>query len=113
MTDDRIRLLHIVEAIERIQSYADQAADSFFTNSMVQDAVIRNIQVIGEAARALSDEFKETHPEIPWREISATRNLVIHEYFRVDLHIIWDAIKRDLPRLKAAVERHLEQSPGQ
>jgi uncharacterized protein with HEPN domain len=110
MIDDRARLEHIVEAIERIQSYTAKAADTFFTNSMVQDAVIRNIQIIGEAAHAISDDFKNTHREIPWRDIVGTRNIIVHEYFRVDLEIIWDAVNEDLARLKAAVVAHLEQS---
>src|SRR5215212_6685733 len=110
MIDDRARLEHIVEAIDRIQSYAAKAADTFFTNSMVQDAVIRNVQIIGEAAHAISDDFKRSHPEIPWREIVGTRNIITHEYFRVDLEIIWDAVTEDLARLKAAVAAHLEQS---
>ncbi len=113
MMDDHARLLHIVAAIELIQSYTAPAAESFFTNSMMQDAVIRNIQVIGEATRAVSDGFKQAHPEIPWREIAGTRNLVVHEYFRVDLQIIWDAVNEDLVRLKAAIQAHLEPSGDQ
>ena len=110
MIDDRSRLQHILEAIERIESYTKPGAESFFTNSMMQDAVIRNIQIIGEAARTLSDGFKQAHPDIPWREIAGTRNILVHEYFRVDLEIIWADVQKSLTHLKIAIQTHLEQS---
>ncbi len=109
MIDDRTRLQHILEAIERIESYTKSGSETFFTNSMVQDAVVRNIQIIGEASRALSDEFKAAHPEIPWREIAGSRNMLVHEYFRVDLEIVWTDVQAGLARLKGAVQLHLER----
>ena len=108
MIDDQMRLQHILDAIERIESYTKSGAETFFTNSMVQDAVVRNIQIIGEASRALSAGFKEAHPDIPWREIAASRNMLVHEYFRVDLEIIWTDVRESLTRVKVAIQTHLE-----
>lgn len=71
---------------------------------MVQDAVIRNLEVIGEAVRNLSPEFRRRHPEVPWRSITALRNVLIHEYFGVEVEIVWRVLKRRLPSLKRYVE---------
>jgi len=71
---------------------------------MVQDAVIRNLEVIGEAVRNLSAEFRRKHPDTPWRSITALRNVLIHEYFGVDLEIVWRVVQRRLPILKRHVQ---------
>jgi uncharacterized protein with HEPN domain len=75
---------------------------------MIQDAVIRNLEVIGEAVRNLSPEFRRQHPELPWRSISALRNVLIHEYFGVDLEIVWRIVQRRLPALKRHIEAFLD-----
>lgn len=74
---------------------------------MVQDAVIRNLEVIGEAVRNLPPELKRRYSEIPWRSITALRNILIHEYFGVDIEIVWRVVQRRIPTLKRHVEAML------
>jgi uncharacterized protein with HEPN domain len=105
--DAAIYLRHIRDAITRIEKYTAQGRKAFFEDSMVQDAVIRNLEVIGEAVRSLPPELKRRHPEIPWRSITALRNVLIHEYFGVDLEIVWRVVQRRIPTLKRHVEAML------
>ena len=100
---------HILEAISRIGRYTDQMniAD-FQENELVQDAVIRNMEVIGEACgniRKLAPAFVQSHPEVPWSSAIGNRNALSHGYFSVDLKLVWATVKSDLPTLKLAVER--------
>lgn len=102
-------LEHILEAIERIQSYTrkiDLAA--FLQNHLVQDGVIRNIEVIGEAAnnvRKRAPEFAVLHPEVDWEAIYAMRNRIAHGYFQVDLDLVWKTLQNDLPKLEVEIRR--------
>ena len=107
MKDPAVYLRHIRDAIARIGKYTAQGRKAFFEDSMVQDAVIRNLEVIGEAVRGLPPELKHRHPEIPWRSITALRNVLIHEYFGVDLEIVWRVVQRRIPTLKRHVEAML------
>jgi len=108
MKDDRTYLLHILEAIEKIEKYiALVGFDDFLNNDMMIDAVVRELEIIGEASRNLSDSFQDKHFEIPWYKIKATRNVLIHEYFGVNLKVVWDTCKTDMPALKAFIERVL------
>lgn len=107
MRDESVYLKHIRDAIGRIESYTAGGRKAFFQNTMMQDAVIRNLEVIGEAVKHLSLDFRRHHPEIPWRSITALRNVLIHEYFGVDLDIVWRVVIRRLPTLKRSVERLL------
>lgn len=104
MKDESVYLKHILDAIEKIESYTTGGRKTFFQDTMVQDAVIRNLEVIGEAVRNLSPKFRRRHPEVPWRSITALRNVLIHEYFGVELEIVWRVVKRRLPSLKRYVE---------
>ena len=103
MKDPAVYLRHIRDAIARIGKYTAQGRNAFFEDSMVQDAVIRNLEVIGEAVRSLPPELKRRHPKIPWRSITALRNVLIHEYFGVDLEIVWRVVQRRIPALKRHV----------
>ena len=117
MTQDPIRvpdyLEHIIQAIERIKRYTDDMSEvAFLENELVQDAVIRNIEIIGEAARNIERNdsiFAAQHAEIPWEVIYAMRNRVAHGYFKVDLEIVWNTIHHDLPGL--AIEVGTSASP--
>jgi len=102
--DDRIYLRHILDAIADIQAYCATGRQSFFDERIRQDAVIRKIEVIGEAAKHLSDATKRARPDVRWREIGGMRDKMIHEYFGVNLEIVWTAVERDLPELKSAIE---------
>jgi uncharacterized protein with HEPN domain len=102
-------LCHIVEAIERATSYLEPLHDfdAFQTNHQVQDAVVRNIEIIGEAVNKINSvapEFIDRHPQLPWAQMRAMRNVVIHEYFFVDLRVVWTTIRDDLPRLKQQID---------
>jgi len=106
--DDRLYLEHIREAIERITAYSAAGREEFLHNTMAQDAVIRNFEIIGEAAKRLSDDAKRKHPELPWSDIARFRDFLIHHYTGVNLKRVWDVIETHLPALRAAVDRLLE-----
>ena len=102
-------LEHIAEAIERAISYLQPLPDleALQKNQQVQDAVVRNIEIIGEAVNKiynLAPDFINRHPELPWARMRGMRNVVIHEYFFVDLKIVWTTVKDDLPRLKQQID---------
>ena len=73
----------------------------------MQDAVVRQLEIIGEAARNISDELIETHPELPWLEMRAIRNKIVHDYLEINTEIIWDTVRNDLPALKPQIEKLL------
>ncbi len=97
-------LLHIRDAIVQIEKYiAGYSYEQFLEDRKTQDAIIRQLEVIGEATTNLEDEFREQNSEIPWREISDFRNVLAHEYWDVDLDIVWKAIHQDVKTLKEAL----------
>lgn len=103
MKDPRVYLAHILEAIQRIESYIAAGQEAFFDQKMVQDAVIRNFEIIGEATKRLPSEFRQAHPDIPWRGMASLRDVLIHDYAGVDLNEVWRVIENELPRVKEAV----------
>ncbi len=109
MKDAAVYLRHICDAIARIEMYTAQGREAFLENPMVQDAVIRNLEVIGEAVKSLPSDLQHQHPEVPWRSITALRNVLIHEYFGVDLEIVWRVVERRLPTLKRHVRTMLAE----
>ena len=104
MKDDKLYLAHIRDAIRKICFYTAGGREEFMQNPMAQNAVVRNFEIIGEAAKRLSDHARKQRPEIPWRAISEFRNVLIHDYMGVDLIEVWKVIERDLPALSRAVE---------
>jgi len=102
--DDRAYLLHIRDAIDLIADYTKDGRATFLSDSKTQDAVLRKLEVIGEAVKHLSSTAKERNPDIPWRAISGLRDKLIHEYFGVNLSLVWEVVERDLPVLRATVE---------
>ncbi len=106
-------LTHIVKAIGRVQHYTDDIDEvGFLQNEMLQDAVIRNIEIIGEASHNIEkhyDEFAKSHPELPLMFAYEMRNAVSHGYFKVDLEIVWKTIQNDLPQLRSLIETVLRQ----
>lgn len=104
------RLKDILQSIDTIQQYLSGIdLDSFSINEMMQSACIRHLEIIGEASSKISEGLKSEYSTIPWRQIIALRNLVIHEYFRVDIGEIWITVTRDVPALKAQVITMLER----
>lgn len=111
MKDERIYLSHIIEAIEDIERYTAAGYEAFINERMQQDAVIRKLEVIGEAVKQLSAATKTARTEIQWREIAAMRDKMIHEYFGVNLDIVWEAVQHNLPELKRAVKEIISSAP--
>ncbi len=109
MRDDRERLRHILEAIERIEKYAVSGIEVFQGDELIQNWMVRHIQIIGEAARALSQEFRDDRSEIPWPDIIAMRHVLVHEYFGIDLDIVWRVVSTELPEFKRQIEAILRQ----
>ena len=104
--DDKVYLHHILDAIELIQEYTrGMSENQFLSNSMAHDAVVRQIEIIGEAAGNVSKEFQEKHDELPWGQMIGIRNKIVHEYFNVNYSIVWDTVKDDLPSLKKSVKK--------
>ena len=96
----------IREAIDRIQQYTEgMAFESFSNDSKSVDAVVRNLEIIGEAANRLPDDFKEDHPEVEWYKVVGLRHRIVHEYFGIDLQIIWQILQKDLPELRHNLSR--------
>ena len=107
MKDDKLYLVHIGECISRIRQYVEDGREAFLTSTLIQDAVIRNLQTLAESSRRISDSVKTQHSEIDWREISAFRNILVHDYFGVNLARVWDIVEEDLPPLRDQIEAML------
>lgn len=98
--EDTAVIQDIKETIDRIMSYTAQMEyDDFLQDHKTQDAVIRNIEILGEAAKLLSNETKEKYSNIPWKDIAGTRDKLIHDYFGVNIDIVWDIVKNEIPLL--------------
>lgn len=110
MKGDRVYLLHIRDSIDRIRGYTSAGKDDFLRDPKTQDAVIRNLEIIGEAAKRLSDKVRRQDAEVPWKQISGMRDKLIHDYFGVSLELVWDTVEGELPRLGSAVERALQST---
>lgn len=108
MRDPKERLRDILEAISRIERYAARGRQALETDELIQVWMVHHLQIIGEAAAQLGRDFHTAHPEVPWAQIVAMRNVLIHEYFGVDLEEVWQIIARDLPAFKSRVEQLLK-----
>ncbi len=105
--DPRVYLAQILERIERIILYTAGGKNAFYNDPLVQDAVIRNFEVIGEAAKRIPDEYRGKHPSIPWRALAGFRDVLIHQYEGVSIAEVWQIIERDLPDLKISISAAL------
>lgn len=108
MRDDKTCLEDIIEAIEKIEKYASRGREAFLKDELIQTWIIHHIQVIGEASRNLSENFRNTHSHIPWRQIYTMRNILVHDYFGIDLEEVWAAVENDLPDLKQKIQSILQ-----
>jgi len=101
--DDQ-RLRDILESIERIERFTTGGRDAFDAEELVQIWVVHHLQIIGEAARALSEPIRSKYPQVPWAVIVGMRHILVHDYFGIDLDEVWSAVERDLPSLRDQVE---------
>jgi uncharacterized protein with HEPN domain len=106
--NDRLYLEHIRDGITKIRAYTAGGHDVFMRDSLIQDGVIRNFEIIGEATKQLSDDLKKEHPEIPWADVARFRDFLIHHYMGVNLKRVWEVIETRLPALDKAVENLLK-----
>jgi len=109
---DRDKLSDILEAIENIEKYTARGKDNFFKDELVRVWIIYHIQIIGESAANLSVELRNNTPDIPWPDITYMRNVLVHQYFGIDLNQVWDTVTYDLPDLKRKVRELLEKMQG-
>ena len=113
--DDAVYLQYMIDAIDRVAFYVSgRSRTDLDPDLLLQDGIVRQIQILGEACRSVSPELRNRYPEIPWREITATRNRMVHDYFDLDLTTIWDIVASELPVLRpqlAAILASLEPGP--
>lgn len=106
--DSKILLFDILDSIENIEKYTKNISeDKFFDNIQIQDAVVRRIEIIGEAVKNLPISFRNKHTDIPWKKIAGTRDVLIHDYSGVDVDLVWEIIKNDIPKLKRQIKKLL------
>jgi uncharacterized protein with HEPN domain len=108
--DMRLYIQDILESIEAIEEYVQSTTEEqFYRNRQVQDAVLRRLEIIGEAVKNLDEDFRNRYPEIPWKKVAGLRDVLIHEYFGVSLKRVWRVIKIDLVDLKLQISRIWEE----
>lgn len=113
MSDDRLLLRDVLDAIERISEFTSEGEDSFKNDRKTQDAVIRNLEIIGEATKGLSHAARAQHPALPWSDMAGMRDKLIHDYAGVDLNIVWNVVEQELPAVHDAVsELHTALEAG-
>jgi len=112
MRSDRERLLDILDAIERIEKYVRKGKKAFYSDELIQSWMTQNIQIIGEAAVRMSEEFKGKNSAVPWQQIIAMRNILVHAYFKIDLDEVWAVIERDVPRLRTSIVDIIKNLPS-
>jgi uncharacterized protein with HEPN domain len=108
MKDSRLYLIHVRDCIARIQDYTQGGKTEFMGNGMVQDAVLRNLEIMGESVKKLPDAWKQTQPQVEWVKVGDFRNVLAHDYLEVDLDVVWNIIENYLPSLEAAVRALIE-----
>lgn len=109
MKNDQVYLKHIMDAIEKVETYVSVGRDEFMSTSHWQDAVIRQLEIIGEATKNLTRQLRDKYGDVPWRRIAGLRDVLIHNYMGVDLVAVWGITQRDLPVLKEHIRAILKK----
>lgn len=104
MRNELERLLDILEAVERIEKYAEEGKDAFETDELIQTWIVHHITIIGEACRSLPAEFQAHYTNVPWADIIGMRNILIHHYFGIDTDAVWAVVAHDIPELKLNIQ---------
>ena len=108
--DDAVYLHHILDSISYIESYTqDATVEEFMADHLVQDGVIRQLEIIGEAVKSLTSGIKDKYDNVPWQDIAAMRNVLIHHYFGIDLDEIWLTVRNDIPDLKNYIKKIIDE----
>lgn len=105
---DVVLLAHMRECVERISEYTNADRGTFDSSRLVQDAVVRNLQILTESSQRLSEEIKAAESQVPWRELSGFRNILVHGYLGIDLVAVWTVVEQDIPGLAAAINRMMK-----
>lgn len=109
-----VYLRHVRDCLLRIEGYVAGGRDAFFLDTKTQDAVIRNLEIIGQVVRDIgADDLAARHPHIPWSQIAGARNVLAHQYLGVDLQLVWRIVERDLPPLKGVISKMLDEVKDQ
>ncbi|MBW4440406.1 MAG: DUF86 domain-containing protein [Plectolyngbya sp. WJT66-NPBG17] len=103
MIDDGLNINCIAECIARIEEYTSEGREAFEASTLIQDAVVRNFQVIGDATKNLSSEIKQAYPDVPWRRMAGFRDVLVHDYLRIDFNIVWEIIEIEIPNFKPQI----------
>ena len=111
MKDDHAYLLHILDAADQALLYASEGEANFKSDRKTRDAVLRNLEVIGEAAKNVSRESRRRHPGVPWKRITGLRDIIIHQYFGVNYPRVWEVLTVDLPPLRDQIQSLLAEFP--
>jgi len=109
MKDDKLYLIHMIECIQRVEKYTSGGRDTFLNSELIQDAVIRNLQVMAESSQRISEDLQSRYSNVAWFKIAGFRNVLVHDYLGVDLDKVWAIIERDLPPLKSSISLLLKE----
>lgn len=110
MKSDALYLADIAERIRRVQASAAEGESTFTASVEKQDAILHNLQLLGESAKRISEDLKKRHAEIPWRDIAAFRNVIVHDYLGVDLALVWGIVSQRIPELQQQIKRILDET---
>lgn len=103
-------LRDILEAIRKIERYSEDISfEEFVDDELIQDGIVRNLEIIGEAVKYIPEDAKKDYPEVEWRKIAGLRDILIHAYFGIDVEVIWDIVKNKIPNLKEKIEKILSK----
>jgi uncharacterized protein with HEPN domain len=108
MKDDLVYIRHIMDAIVKIERYVSAGRDQYLAESMRHDAVMRELEIVGEATKQLSTGFRESHSHVPWRDIAGLRDVICHDYMGIELDVVWEITQKNLPTLKQQIQSILD-----